>query len=235
VRINGTLMQSATPGTSHTVSIFTHTAVGCASGADFIKQVADRAAASTSPAAAWESHTTWWEQFWNRSWIMLDAPLNSTNFDTSTSTSTSNGNDADSNTESNTNADADAKIDGSNGDTAAMPEGTLPVDAAAVTEAYYLNRYLVAIQSRGMLPMHHNGGTVTWGWDGKSHANPDQRNWGGGYWFQNVRHSYWYALAAGDFDLMEPLYKMCVAHTSRCCGIAGSTARAASSEIRGEL
>ena len=34
------------------------------------------------------------------------------------------------------------------------------------------------------------------------------RPWGGGYWFQNVRHSYWYALNAGDFDLLTPLFDM---------------------------
>jgi hypothetical protein len=113
----------------------------------------------------------------------------------------------------------------------------------------------MAIQSRGALPMHHNGGTVTWGWNGQSHEDPDYRSWGGaendgtqglppsslllfsclsraclgkasvfvrtlriqkqqsvpsagGYWFQNVRHSYWYALHAGDYDLMLPLYRM---------------------------
>ncbi len=30
----------------------------------------------------------------------------------------------------------------------------------------------------------------------------------GGYWFQNVRHSYWYTLFAGDFALLQPLYRM---------------------------
>lgn len=54
--------------------------------------------------------------------------------------------------------------------------------AAAVSQAHYLQRYLMAIQSRGALPVHHNGGTVTWGWNGTSHANPDERPWGGGYW-----------------------------------------------------
>ena len=63
--------------------------------------------------------------------------------------------------------------------------------AAALTQAYDLTRYLTAIQSRGQLPIHHNGGTVCWGWDGVSHANPDRRPWGGGYWFQNTRHMYW--------------------------------------------
>lgn len=44
--------------------------------------------------------------------------------------------------------------------------------------------------------------------DGKSHANPDARPWGAGYWFQNTRHMYWYALAAGDLDLFAPLFAM---------------------------
>jgi hypothetical protein len=54
------------------------------------------------------------------------------------------------------------------------------VVARALSEAYTLNRYLVAIQSRGNLPMHHNGGTVTWGWNGSTHSDPDYRSWGGG-------------------------------------------------------
>ena len=78
--------------------------------------------------------------------------------------------------------------------------------ATAVSEAYALHRYLMAIQSRGALALHHNGGTVTWGWDGKTHDDPDARPWGGGYWFQNVRQVYWYMLAAGDYDLMTPLF-----------------------------
>jgi hypothetical protein len=44
--------------------------------------------------------------------------------------------------------------------------------------------------------------------DGKSHADPDLRPWGGGYWFQNTRHMYWYALGAGDLDLLDPLFGM---------------------------
>lgn len=36
--------------------------------------------------------------------------------------------------------------------------------AFALSQAYDLTRYLTAIQSRGQLPIHHNGGTVCWGW-----------------------------------------------------------------------
>eukprot|EP01047_Picozoa_sp_COSAG01_P061945 COSAG01_NODE_7802_length_3052_cov_1.950220_1_plen_632_part_00 len=92
--------------------------------------------------------------------------------------------------------------------TADPADAEAAVAAHALSEAYSLHRYLMAIQSRGALPTHHNGGTVCWGWNGSTHADPDYRSWGGGYWFQNVRHEYWYALLAGDYDLMHPLYKM---------------------------
>ena len=35
-------------------------------------------------------------------------------------------------------------------------------------------------------------------------CSADYRGWGGAFWFQNTRHSYWPRLAAGDFDAMEP-------------------------------
>ena len=82
------------------------------------------------------------------------------------------------------------------------------VAAHALSEAYALHRSLVAIQSRGALPLHHNGGTVTWGWNGTSHLDPDYRGWGSGYWFQNVRHVYWYTFLAGDTEMLQPLFKM---------------------------
>jgi hypothetical protein len=91
---------------------------------------------------------------------------------------------------------------------AATSVGNYSAVTAALSRAYDLTRYLTAIQSRGQLPIHHNGGTVTWGWDGKSHADPDERPWGGGYWFQNTRHLYWYTLGAGDLDLLAPMFGM---------------------------
>merc|ERR1712000_213183 len=36
----------------------------------------------------------------------------------------------------------------------------------------------------------------------------DFRMWGGGYWFQNTRLSYWSMLYSGDYDLMRPLFSM---------------------------
>jgi hypothetical protein len=36
----------------------------------------------------------------------------------------------------------------------------------------------------------------------------DFRQWGGGYWFQNGRLAHWPMLAAGDFDLMQPFFRL---------------------------
>jgi hypothetical protein len=81
-------------------------------------------------------------------------------------------------------------------------------------------RYLGAIQSRGNLAVHFNGGTVAWGWTGSSHANPDNRFWGGGYWFQNTRMLYWYMLGSGDFDLLAPLFNMYVNISLACVNMS---------------
>ena len=35
-----------------------------------------------------------------------------------------------------------------------------------------------------------------------------QAEWGGQYWFQNTRAMYWPRLMAGDFDMMQPLFRM---------------------------
>ena len=39
-------------------------------------------------------------------------------------------------------------------------------------------------------------------------GDPDWRYWGGSYWFQNTRLSYWPMLASGDFEMMEPWFRM---------------------------
>jgi hypothetical protein len=39
-------------------------------------------------------------------------------------------------------------------------------------------------------------------------GNPDWRCWGGPYWFQNTRLCYWPMLASGDFEMMEPWFRM---------------------------
>jgi len=83
---------------------------------------------------------------------------------------------------------------------------------ANVSRNYNLQRYINACAGRGNYPIKFNGSIFTvdtknldnryGGFDG------DYRQWGGPYWWQNTRLPYWSMLEAGDFDLMQPLFKM---------------------------
>ncbi|PUZ22773.1 hypothetical protein DCC81_20310 [Chitinophaga parva] len=88
--------------------------------------------------------------------------------------------------------------------------------ARKVNEGYVLQRYVTACAGRGAYPIKFNGSIfVVDNPDYKpNRAAParaidaDFREWGGQYWFQNTRPMYWPRLAAGDFDMMLPLFKM---------------------------
>ena len=78
-------------------------------------------------------------------------------------------------------------------------------EAERVSQGYRLQRYYNACAGRGKFPIKFNGSLFT-----VEHIpqNPDYRRWGGGYWFQNTRLAYWPMLAAGDTELMSPLFRM---------------------------
>ena len=82
-----------------------------------------------------------------------------------------------------------------------------------VTQGYVLQRFMNAGSGRGGSPIKFNGSIfcvekspgaspVT------EEGDPDWRNWGGSYWFQNTRLSYWPMLAGGDFEMAEPWFRM---------------------------
>lgn len=86
-------------------------------------------------------------------------------------------------------------------------------DDFSVSQAYLLQRWISACSGRGNAPIKFNGsifvmdlvsslGDVPGGYDA------DYRKWGGPYWFQNTRLSYWPMLYGGDFELMQPLFDM---------------------------
>ncbi len=80
---------------------------------------------------------------------------------------------------------------------------------SSVTRAYTLQRYMQAIGGRGPFPIKFNGGQFTV--EPKAMRRPfnaDWRAWGDCFWWQNTRHMYLPMLAAGDFDLMDPLFDM---------------------------
>lgn len=78
-----------------------------------------------------------------------------------------------------------------------------------LNRGYALQRFITACAGRGGSPVKFNGSifTVDAEVNGKR-LDADYRRWGGPYWFQNTRLVYWPMLAAGDFDMMAPLFKM---------------------------
>jgi alpha-L-fucosidase 2 len=90
-------------------------------------------------------------------------------------------------------------------------------DARRVTEGYVLQRYVTACAGRGAYPIKFNGSIFNTdylkrekikGVETNYWMSADARSWGGQYWFQNTRPMYWPMLECGDFDLMQPFFKM---------------------------
>jgi hypothetical protein len=85
-------------------------------------------------------------------------------------------------------------------------------EAEKVSQAYRQQRFLNACAGRGAFPVKFNGSLFTADWrEDNEPDDADYRRWGGGYWFQNTRLSYWPMIMAGDFDLLEPWFAMYLA------------------------
>jgi len=82
-------------------------------------------------------------------------------------------------------------------------------DTFVLTQAYTLQRYMNACAGRGSYPIKFNGSLFTVPSDEKS-SDPDYRRWGPGYWWQNTRLPYYTMCTSGDFEMMQPLFKMYV-------------------------
>ncbi len=78
-------------------------------------------------------------------------------------------------------------------------------EAAIVSQGYALQRWINACGGRGGLPIKFNGSIFTVDAQG---FDADYRRWGGMFWWQNTRLPYWSMPAAGDIDLMRPLFSM---------------------------
>ena len=98
-----------------------------------------------------------------------------------------------------------------NGD--AAKAGDAPAAPSLVTQGYVLQRFMNAGSGRGGSPIKFNGSIfcvekVPGASPTTADGDPDWRNWGGSYWFQNTRLSYWPMLASGDFDMLDPWFRM---------------------------
>ncbi len=85
-------------------------------------------------------------------------------------------------------------------DITARSAGDAP-SARNMTDHYRWQRYLDWIQRRGVIKFNGQGFTVD---EGKG---PDYRDWADAYWWQNTRQPYYNALAAGDIELFDALYR----------------------------
>ena len=94
-------------------------------------------------------------------------------------------------------------------------------DAKKVTQGYILQRFKTGCTGRGAWPIKFNGSLFVIDWPSVSFGKDkvtgvetikpvtaDYRAWGGQYWFQNTRAMYWPRLKAGDYDIMQPLFRM---------------------------
>ncbi|MFO7974833.1 MAG: DUF5703 domain-containing protein [Candidatus Hydrogenedentota bacterium] len=82
-------------------------------------------------------------------------------------------------------------------------------DAEYVSRMYALQRFITACAGRGRYPIKFNGSLFTVAHPGKP-GDADYRRWGPGYWWMNTRLPYMSMCASGDFEMMEPLWRMYV-------------------------
>jgi len=102
---------------------------------------------------------------------------------------------------------------GSTNGNAVAKSGAANTAPSKVTQGYVLQRFMNACSGRGGSPIKFNGSIFTvekvpGAPPETEEGDPDWRNWGGSYWFQNTRLAYWPMLAAGDFEMMEPWFRM---------------------------
>lgn len=80
-----------------------------------------------------------------------------------------------------------------------------------VAQAYALQRYVTACQGKGEFPIKFNGGIFTVDphiTNPRKQGSPDYREWGDAFWYQNTRHMYHPLLSSGDFELLNPFFRL---------------------------
>lgn len=77
--------------------------------------------------------------------------------------------------------------------------------AKTVERGFALERFVTALAGRGKYPIKFNGNVFT---TENPPFDPDYRQWGGMYWFQNTRWAYWSMLVSGDVEMMSPFFHM---------------------------
>lgn len=165
----------------------------------FLRELRERCA-RTSPEAAFEESRRVWHAYWEKSWVFVEG---------------------DERAFARYTPEFDAlELDG-------YDDGYNP--PSRVTAAYLLTKYMFRTNSRGRLPMRYNGlefnaapgggkpfdffhfakslceKTVP---DPTPSCNPDERPWGDGTLWQNIRHPYFSMLARGEYEELRTLFDL---------------------------
>ncbi|MBI5865133.1 MAG: hypothetical protein HZB38_11620 [Planctomycetes bacterium] len=159
--------------------------------ADWISQINQLGRQTADAKASAEATAEWWLAFWDRSWIYAAEPASATSMP--------------------------QRADG------AAAKYSDPQPPSRITQAYILQRWMLACASRGDFPPKFNGSifTVEPRFTERQTYNADWRKWGGCFWWQNTRLPYYPMLAAGDFDLMSPLFSLYERVTPACVARSG--------------
>lgn len=161
----------------------------------WIRTIESEASKPVNTDDDWIKHCSWWEEFWNRSWIIASdrtIPVSER-----------------------------GKL---NGEPSVAGKREEADGASLVAQSYNVFRFLMACQSRGKVQAKFNGGLFTQQLllkpgdksnrsgeftelNGAFLTHEDDRLWGRRFTYQNQRLLYWPLLASGDFDLMEPFFR----------------------------
>jgi hypothetical protein len=147
---------------------------------------------------AWQAHCTWWQEFWNRSWIYVKAPEDAAPATAEQLAARVKDRDG-------------LQLTGTGGrgnhihpTISDEPAGPL------VTRGYALQRFMLAASCRGAYPVKHDGSIFTVNNRKRdSLIDADFRVHGANYWFLDAGTTmYGPMLRSGDYDLLMPLLKM---------------------------
>ncbi len=152
----------------------------------------------TGLAKTWQAHCTWWQEFWNRSWIYVRTPEDGV--PTTAEQAAARVKDRD-----------ELQLTGHGGlENHKRPAVSAEPAGAVVSQGYALQRFILTGGGRGAYPAKHNGTIFTVNNRKPESLDDADNRWAGAnYWFlDQATTAYGPLLLSGDYDLLMPLFKM---------------------------
>jgi alpha-L-fucosidase 2 len=182
-------LDSAAPVADYRLDLVALTQKGVDSGKAWNKSL-DQLIGEANPSnleSAWSGHRQWWQQFWNRSWIDLKG-----------------GDDA---------SEVSQGYAMQRFMIAASSRGDLPpkYNGGLFTVGHDMESGVAQTKEnhdpdyKSLPPIVAGVPEVA---QTKENHDPDYRAWGDAYWNQNERLLYWPLVTSGDFDLLQPWFRL---------------------------